>query len=156
MWFDRGSTAAVLAIELFAPFFIFGPRRLRHLMFVLLVGLQAGIALTGNYAFFNLLASSLCLFLLDDASLGLLRLSVIGDRGGPNTTHSSRSCNRDRGDHRPCLGRCAHGPRRDRSAPRLRRRAARQPHRAVAQRQRVRVVRGDDHDASRNHRRRIE
>jgi hypothetical protein len=82
MWFDRGSTAAVLAIELFAPFFIFGPRRLRHAMFGLFVGLQAVIALTGNYAFFNLLAASLCVFLLDDASLGTRRSSVAGDRGG--------------------------------------------------------------------------
>jgi len=70
MWFDRGSTLAVLAVELFAPFFIFGPRRPRHLAAGLFVGLQAVIALTGNYAFFNLLTASLCLFLLDDALLG--------------------------------------------------------------------------------------
>jgi hypothetical protein len=43
---------------------------LRALAFVPLVGLQALIALTGNYAFFNLLTAALCLFLLDDAALG--------------------------------------------------------------------------------------
>jgi len=80
-WLDRGSTAAVLAIELFAPFFILGSRRLRHLTAGLFVGLQAVIALTGNYAFFNLLSASLCLFLLDDASFGTLQSSVVGDRG---------------------------------------------------------------------------
>jgi hypothetical protein len=69
VWFNKASTAAALAIELSAPFFILGPRRLRHLAFGLLVGLQALIALTGNYAFFNLLSAALCLFLLDDASL---------------------------------------------------------------------------------------
>jgi hypothetical protein len=37
----------------------------------LLVGLQVAIALTGNYAFFNLLAAALCVFLLDDARPGL-------------------------------------------------------------------------------------
>jgi hypothetical protein len=34
------------------------------------VGFQALIALTGNYAFFNLLTAALCLFLLDDQTLG--------------------------------------------------------------------------------------
>jgi hypothetical protein len=43
---------------------------LRALAFAPLVGFQALIALTGNYAFFNLLTAALCLFLLDDAALG--------------------------------------------------------------------------------------
>jgi hypothetical protein len=81
MWVDRGSTAAVLAIELFAPLLIFGPRRLRHLALGLFVGLQAVIALTGNYAFFNLLSTSLCLLLLDDGSFGTHESSVTADRG---------------------------------------------------------------------------
>ena len=70
-WVQTGSTAAVLAIELIVPFFILGPRRLRHTAFVVLVGLQAVIALTGNYAFFNLLAAALCVFLLDDRAMGV-------------------------------------------------------------------------------------
>jgi hypothetical protein len=61
---------------------ILGRRRLRHLAFGLFLGLQAVIALTGNYAFFNLLSASLCLFLLDDASFGTLESTVAGDRGG--------------------------------------------------------------------------
>jgi hypothetical protein len=69
-WFLKGSTAAVFATEIGVPFLILAPRRLRALAFVPLVGLQALIALTGNYAFFNLLAAALCLFLLDDAALG--------------------------------------------------------------------------------------
>jgi hypothetical protein len=32
--------------------------------------LQTLIALTGNYAFFNLLTAAICVFLLDDAALG--------------------------------------------------------------------------------------
>jgi len=83
MWLQRGSTAAVLAIELVAPFLILGPRRLRLVTAVLFVGLQAVIALTGNYAFFNLLSASLCVFLLDDESLGARPSSVAVDRGGP-------------------------------------------------------------------------
>ena len=62
------SVAIMFAIELAAPFFIFGPRRVRIAACALLVGLQFGIALTGNYTFFNLLAAALCLWLIDDAS----------------------------------------------------------------------------------------
>jgi lipase maturation factor 1 len=70
LWLLKGATAVVLAIEIGAPFSILAPRRLRALAFVPLVGLQALIALTGNYAFFNLLTAALCLFLLDDTALG--------------------------------------------------------------------------------------
>jgi hypothetical protein len=68
--FQKASTLVTFFIELIVPFFIFGPRRLRWIGFVLLVGLQAIIAATGNYAFFNLLTASLCVFLLDDQMLG--------------------------------------------------------------------------------------
>jgi hypothetical protein len=70
-WLLSASTATVLAIEIGAPFLILAPRRLRALAFVLLAGLQGLIALTGNYAFFNLLSAALCFFLLDDATIGV-------------------------------------------------------------------------------------
>jgi hypothetical protein len=69
-WFLRFSTALVFVIEIGAPYLIPATRRLRAVAFVLLVGLQLLIALTGNYAFFNLLSAALCLFLLDDVTLG--------------------------------------------------------------------------------------
>ena len=69
--FHQASTAFVLGIELIAPWCVFAPRRWRLAGFLLLAGLQALIALTGNYAFFNLLSVALCLFLLDDATWGL-------------------------------------------------------------------------------------
>jgi predicted DCC family thiol-disulfide oxidoreductase YuxK len=73
-WFQRGSTGAVLGIELLAPFLIFGPRRWRHFGAGLLLGLQALIFLTGNYTFFNLLAAAITLFLFDDQAIsGLAR-----------------------------------------------------------------------------------
>jgi hypothetical protein len=68
-WFHRLSAVVMFAIELIAPFLIAGPRRLRHLGAALLIALQALIALTGNYAYFNLLTVALCLFLFDDAAL---------------------------------------------------------------------------------------
>jgi hypothetical protein len=62
----RGSTFAVLAIELAAPFLIFTPRRLRHAGAWAILALQLLIFLTGNYTFFNLLTAALTLYLFDD------------------------------------------------------------------------------------------
>ncbi len=69
----RAATYATLAIELGAPILAFAPRRLRHLGFALLTGLQGLIAATGNYGFFNLLTLVDNLWLLDDAALGRTR-----------------------------------------------------------------------------------
>ena len=65
-WFQGVSVVFLFVAELIAPFFIFGPRRVRLAGFVLLVLLQVLIAATGNYGFFNLLTITLCLLLLDD------------------------------------------------------------------------------------------
>ncbi len=62
------SAAVMFFVELVVPFFIFAPRRLRTAACVVLAGLQFGIALTGNYTYFNLLAAALCLWLIDDVS----------------------------------------------------------------------------------------
>ena len=74
LWFQKASTAATLVIELIAPFFVVGPRRLRMIAFALLVALQLLIAITGNYAFFNILSASLCVYVLAD------RHSVVAGR----------------------------------------------------------------------------
>ncbi|ADO68766.1 lipase maturation factor family protein [Stigmatella aurantiaca] len=68
------STAAVLVSETALPLLIFTPRRLRQWAFGLFSLLQAGIAATGNYGFFNLQSFVLGVWLLDDEALtGLLR-----------------------------------------------------------------------------------
>ena len=72
-WLKQGSTAFVLLVETLVPFLIWAPRRLRLLACALLLTLQMLIALTGNYAFFNLLTIVLCLLLIDDAVWGRLR-----------------------------------------------------------------------------------
>ena len=66
---QQAAAAGMFAVELGAPWLIFGPRRLRHLAAVAMIGLQLAIALTGNYGFFNLLTIALCLTLLDDGAL---------------------------------------------------------------------------------------
>src|SRR2546427_11476569 len=65
-------TLATFAIELGAPWLIFVPSRFRRWRIAacaLLVLGQLGLAGTGNYGFFNLLALVLCVSLLDDATL---------------------------------------------------------------------------------------
>ena len=59
-------TVGVFVVELVLPFFIFGPRRFKHIAGFGIIGLQVSIFLTGNYTFFNLLTIALCLFLFDD------------------------------------------------------------------------------------------
>ena len=66
-WFQRFSVVMVFAVELVVPFLIFAPRRIRHVVAGLIVSLELLIALTGNYAFFNLLTILLCILLLDDS-----------------------------------------------------------------------------------------
>ena len=65
---NKASTAVTLVIELMAPLLIVGPRRVRLVAAALLVGLQVVIALTGNFAFFNLLSVALCVWLVDDGT----------------------------------------------------------------------------------------
>ncbi len=66
VWFLDSLTGWVLVIELGSPFLLFAPRRLRHLGAWLLIGLQLGIAASGNYAFFNLLSLALLLWAFED------------------------------------------------------------------------------------------
>ena len=66
-WFQRMSVVGVFIFELGGPFLIFAPRGLRRAAAFLIVGFQLLIAITGNYAFFNLLTIFLCLLLIDDA-----------------------------------------------------------------------------------------
>src|SRR5881398_3384952 len=68
-WFKHFSVAFCLGVEIIAPFFIWAPRRLRLGAAGLMIFLQVGIGLTGNYCFFNLLTLALCLLLIDDATL---------------------------------------------------------------------------------------
>lgn len=65
--FHRVCTAAMLAVELAAPFLLFLPRNLKKWGIAALLALQAAIFATGNYCFFNLLAAALCLPSIDDA-----------------------------------------------------------------------------------------
>jgi hypothetical protein len=64
-WFQVASTLAMFTIELLLPFAVWLPARWRRLAAAGFLLLQLLIAATGNYAFFNLLAAALCLFLAE-------------------------------------------------------------------------------------------
>ena len=80
-WFKKFSVAFCLVVEIIVPFFIWSPRRPRLIAAALLIFLQVAIALTGNYCFFNLLTIALCLLLIDDATVGSARCSVLPSTG---------------------------------------------------------------------------
>ena len=67
-------------IELVAPLLIFAPRLWRFAGAGLLIFLQLLIALTGNYAYFNLLTVALCVLLFDDALLERIFPRRLGGR----------------------------------------------------------------------------
>jgi len=68
-WILRTSCSTMFLIELICPFLLFGPRMLRTLGTGIIALLMIGIAVTGNYGFFNWLALVLCIAMLDDATL---------------------------------------------------------------------------------------
>lgn len=74
VWFHKLSCLVMYFVELVVPFFIFAPRRLRLLACLILCAMQVLIALTGNYAFLNLLVIVLCVLLCDDRII--LRVSA--------------------------------------------------------------------------------
>lgn len=71
-WILKILTGMSLFIELVVPFFIFAPRRLRIFAAFSILGMQAGIMLTGNYNFFNITTVLICLSLFDDAALATI------------------------------------------------------------------------------------
>jgi predicted DCC family thiol-disulfide oxidoreductase YuxK len=94
-WFKKFSVAFCLVVEIIVPFFIWAPRRLRHIAGALLIFLQIAIGATGNYCFFNLLTIALCLLLFDDAFYRRLvgRDSIEPQRAAASGSTESRPTN---------------------------------------------------------------
>ena len=69
-WFQAASVGFLFWAELVAPFLVLGPRRVRMVGFASIVLLQALIAATGNFGFFNLLTIVLCTTLVEDRDWG--------------------------------------------------------------------------------------
>jgi hypothetical protein len=79
-WFQHGSVVFMFFIELAMPFLILAPRLWRFVGGGFLILLQLLIALTGNYAFFNLLTLALCVLLFDDALLARFFPRALAER----------------------------------------------------------------------------
>jgi predicted DCC family thiol-disulfide oxidoreductase YuxK len=88
-WFQKFSTGFVLVVETLVPLLIWAPRRMRLIGAFLLILLQVLIALTGNYAFFNLLTIALCLLLIDDRTWRIFRRG--STEAGGNTAAPARA-----------------------------------------------------------------
>ena len=71
-WFHKAGVLFNHLVELVVPFFVFGPRRARHIAGVLLVGFQAFLIASGNLSFLNWLTIAVCIFCFDDSLLGRL------------------------------------------------------------------------------------
>jgi len=78
-WTLRLACQMMFIVEFAAPVLLLGPRVPRTIGAALIAALMVGIALTGNYGFFNWLTIVLCLAALDDAVL--LRLWPRVSRG---------------------------------------------------------------------------
>ena len=65
-WFHRGEVLFNHIVELVVPWFVFGPRRLRHQAGAFLVAFQVLLILSGNLSFLNWLTIAICLSCFDD------------------------------------------------------------------------------------------
>jgi predicted DCC family thiol-disulfide oxidoreductase YuxK len=75
--FQKFSCLFIFFVELIVPFLTFAPRRVRFFAATMTITLQVLIFITGNYAFFNLLAVALCLLLFDDAAFRRTHEAVV-------------------------------------------------------------------------------
>lgn len=66
LWWEKFSVLVMFAIEFAAPFTLLGPARVRRAGCAAMIALQALIAISGNYCFFNWLTAALCVLALDD------------------------------------------------------------------------------------------
>ena len=80
------SVAATHFIELIVPFFIFAPRRLRHIAGLIQISFQGLLILSGNLSWLNYLTIALCIPCFDDRALERVlprRLSAYIQRDPP-------------------------------------------------------------------------
>jgi hypothetical protein len=68
-WFQVGTAAGTLAMELGIVWMLFLPRRFRLILFFIVTPWEIGVILTANYAFLNYLVLVLGFLLLDDGSV---------------------------------------------------------------------------------------
>ena len=70
LWFHRLEVLVNHVVELVAPFFVFGPRRARHVAGAAIVAFQVLLILSGNLSFLNWLTLAVAVSCFDDGLLG--------------------------------------------------------------------------------------
>jgi hypothetical protein len=76
--FHQGGVLVNHAVELIAPFGVFGPRRLRYAAGLAIVGFQCSLIASGNLSFLNWLTIALALSCFDDAAFA--RVAAVADK----------------------------------------------------------------------------
>jgi hypothetical protein len=69
LWFHQAGVLWNHVVELVAPWFVFGPRRARHVAGLAIVAFQIGLILSGNLSFLNWLTIAIALACFDDSAL---------------------------------------------------------------------------------------
>jgi hypothetical protein len=80
LWFHRAGVAFNHLVELATPFFVFGPRRARHIAGVLIVAFQSMLIASGNLAFLNWLTIAIAIACFDDSFLRRLMPVRLAER----------------------------------------------------------------------------
>ncbi|MFW5924726.1 MAG: lipase maturation factor family protein [Myxococcota bacterium] len=80
LWFHELGVLFNHGVELIAPWFVFGPRRARHVAGGLIVAFQAALILSGNLSFLNWLTLVVALACFDDAAWARLLPRPARDR----------------------------------------------------------------------------
>jgi hypothetical protein len=87
-WFHRGEVLFNHFVELVVPWFVFGPRRLRHAAGAFLVAFQALLILSGNLSFLNWLTIAVCLSCFDDGVWARLLPERLRERAQALAAHT--------------------------------------------------------------------
>lgn len=102
LWIHTSSALMTFVIELVVPFGALLPSRFRRTRIaacLLMCLLQAGIAVSGNYGFFNLLTVVLYLSLLDDRTLGRFLPSSVRNQASGTIAPPRRDVEASRSGH---------------------------------------------------------
>jgi len=93
-WFHRGEVVFNHFVELIVPWFVFGPRRLRHAAGAFLVAFQALLILSGNLSFLNWLTIAVCVSCFDDGLWSRLVPGALRARITPPDVHTEAAPSR--------------------------------------------------------------
>jgi hypothetical protein len=93
-WFHRAEVLFNHFVELVVPWFVFGPRTLRHLAGAMLVAFQVLLILSGNLSFLNWLTIAICLACFDDGAWVRVLPSALRNKAAALASHTETTAAR--------------------------------------------------------------